>query len=187
MTTFAVNSDIHRVDVGGNVSWSHRHLPGRQAGVVVESQSEVGISHFGQQFLKPRIGKNRFGSRAHLFGRLPDEENGAFPIVAILGQQGQHPYGATHMQVMTTSVHHAFIETGKRESGGFGHRESVHVGTIEDDRTSLSALEQPDYAVAAHVLDHFKACGSEFLGQTLRGFLLLFGKLRMAVEPAIGF
>src|SRR5206468_2895459 len=85
--------------------------------------------------------------------------------------------------VMPAGMHHAGSLAGVRQTGDFGDREGVHIGTDADGAAARALPQRADYAGAADAgRDLVAPAGQEF-GDQRAGLELLIGQLRLRVEP----
>ena len=120
-------------------------------------------------------------------GGLPDQHQGAGPVLLVLGQLACGTDQRRHVHVVAAGMHDRaqfamhvlLLDLGRiRKSGVFLNRQAIHVGA-QHHRWAITVPHHRDHAGAAHLLRHLVAKGAQLLGQSRR--CLAFAKRQLGV------
>ena len=151
-----------------------------------------GVIRQREALVQPVV-QHRFGTAAPLFGRLGDEDQGAFPLRLQLRQAAGGPYPYGHVHVVAAGVHHAhgiavFIACGDGAGVGlpgfFNYGQRIHVGAHQQGGPR-AVFQQSNDAIAAYVFSYFETSLPQFGGHAAGGLGLVKGQLGMGVQMLV--
>ncbi len=169
MTALAVESDVDGVGVRERVAGDEPDLSGRNAAVVVNGKSIVGLGEAREEAILEHGGS----AGADLFGRLSDEHESAMPAVASVAHERGGADQAGHVNVVPAGVHDGNVVAGGvfgddvarvGQAGVFVHRKSVEFGA-QHDHWAVAVLQDADNAGATDSGGDFESELTEGVGK----------------------